>query len=100
MPEHLCVMSLCKSEDPKSPVMEEIDRAYDDLDRLLARQHAQGVSPELEREIDAAWARLDESQAKARIEVQQQLDASVELPTSKLEELVRKVKNELGIPEE
>ena len=75
----------------------QLDQSYDALDRLIGHQHLHGASPELEQEIAEAWAHLDELQDAARMGVRQQLEASMELSHGRLDELLRKVKDELGM---
>ena len=76
--------------------MVRLDQAYEHLDQLLARQHTEGPGPDLERELEHAWARLEELQELAGMEVRRELDASVELPPDKLEALLKQVERDLS----
>jgi hypothetical protein len=84
------------SDATPDQLMARLDRAYKKLDQLLARQHTEGKSPVLDLDIEAAWAALDKLQESAGIEVRKQLDASVEIPPRRLEELLHRVDAELN----
>ena len=73
-----------------------LDQAYDNLHKLLLRQHVEGTSPALEQETEAAWAHLDELQEASGADVLAMLDASVPLPPDELEELLRRARRELA----
>lgn len=89
-----CVPS--RKRASSTSVMTHVDRAYENLDRLLAHQYAEGMNSELEEQLKQAWARLNELQEAARAEVRQELEASVELPLSELRSLLSQVEDELA----
>lgn len=65
-----------------------LEQAYDQLDALLIERHERGADSELDKRIDAAWADLRQLQEHAMLELREQLDEQLELPSSELRRLL------------
>ena len=84
------VQDLCKQSHmqmPRQQPSSPLDRAYDELDILLVRRHVSGPTSELEKQIEAAWARLREIQEVVCCQVERRLEKSLALPPHELKRL-------------
>lgn len=77
-----------------------LDRAYDELDALLAKRHVKGPDPEIEKRIEEAWAHLDALQEDLCAVVHKELDASVQLPPDELERMLVEIRSRLDDEED
>lgn len=85
----------------KAPVAETaLDRAYDELDALLAERHVKGPDPELEKRIEATWTHLDALQEDLCAVVREELNASVQLPPDELARMLVEVQRRLNDEED